>query len=158
MSTPDPIPFDTLRFVKRMTGAGMPLAQAEALAEEQRVLMDAHFATRRDTDELKLGLAEVKGDTDELKLELAEVKRDIEELKLGLAEVKRDIEELKLGLAEVKRDIEALKLELAEVKRDIEELKLGLAVVKAELTMVKWIVSGVGFGMLLLLIRTFWPV
>ena len=108
-----------------MTGAGMPLAQAE----EQRVLMDAHFATRRDTDELKLGLAEVK--------------RDIEELKLGLAEVKRDIEELKLGLA--------------EVKRDIEELKLGLAVVKAELTMVKWIVSGVGFGMLLLLIRTFWP-
>ena len=100
MSTPDPIPFDTLRFVKRMTGAGMPLAQAEALAEEQRVLMDAHFATRRDTD----------------------------------------------------------KLGLAEVKRDIEELKLGLAVVKAELTMVKWIVSGVGFGMLLLLIRTFWPV
>ena len=102
MSTPDPIPFDTLRFVKRMTGAGMPLAQAEALAEEQRVLMDAHFATRRDTDEFKLGLP--------------------------------------------------------EVKRDIEELKLGLAVVKAELTMVKWIVSGVGFGMLLLLIRTFWPV
>ena len=93
----------------------MPLAQAEALAEEQRVLMDAHFATRRDTDEVKLGLAEVK----------------------------RDIEELKLGLA--------------EVKRDIEELKLGLAVQKAELTMVKWIVSGVGFGMLLLLIRTFWP-
>ncbi len=138
MSTPNPIPFDTLRFVKRMTGAGMPLA------EEQRVLMDAHFATRRDTDELKLGLAEVKRDTDELKLELAEVKRDIEQLKLGLAEVRRDIEELKLGLV--------------EVKRDIEELKLGLAVVKAELTMVKWIVSGVGFGMVLLLIRTFWPV
>ena len=143
MSTPHPIPFDTLRFVKRMTGAGMPLAQAEALAEEQRVLMDAHFATRRDADDLKLGLAEVK--------------RDIEELKLGLAEVKRDIEELKLGLAEVKRDIEELKLGLAEVKRDIEELKLGLAVQKAELTMVKWIVSGVGFGMLLLLVRTFWP-
>ena len=144
MSTPDPIPFDTLRFVKRMTGAGMPLAQAEALAEEQRVLMDAHFATRRDTDELKLGLAGVRRDIEELKLELAEVRRDIEELKLGLAEVRRDIEELKLGLA--------------EVRRDIEELKLGLAVVKAELTMVKWIVSGVGFGMLLLLIRTFWPV
>ena len=200
MSTPNPIPFDTLRFVKRMTGAGMPLAQAEALAEEQRVLMDAHFATRRDTDEVKLGLAEVKRDTEELKLELAEVKRDIEkvklelaevkrdieevkrdieevkrdieevklelaevkrdieEVKLELAEVKRDIEELKLGLAEVKRDIEEVKLGLAEVKRDIEELKLGLAVQKAELTMVKWIVSGVGFGMLLLLVRTFWPV
>ena len=150
MSTVDPIPFDTHRFVKRMTEAGMPLSQAEALAEEQVVLVNAQFATRRDADELKLGQSEVK--------------RDIEELKRGLAEVKRDIEELKRGLAEVKRDIEELKLEVAEVKRDIEELKRGqietrrdVAVVKAELAMVKWIVSGVGFGMLLLLFQSFWP-
>ena len=32
-----------------------------------------------------------------------------------------------------------------------------LAVVKAELAMVKWIVSGVGFGVLLLVLRSFWP-
>ena len=37
------------------------------------------------------------------------------------------------------------------------EIRQNIAVVKAELTMVKWIVSGVGFGMLLLLIRSFWP-
>ena len=75
---------DTHRFVKRMTGAGMPLGQAEeladALAGEHKGLFKTNFATRR----------------------------------------------------------------------DVEELKHGLAVVKAGPGMVKWIVSGVGFGMLLL--------
>ena len=101
MSTPNPVPFDPLRFVKRMTEAGMPLAQAEALASEQGVLLNTHFATKQDTGEVKRGLA--------------------------------------------------------GVQHDVGELKIGLAVVKAELTMVKWMVSGVGFGMLLLLVRTFWP-
>lgn len=101
MSTPNPVPFDTLHFVRRMTEAGMPLAQAEALAREQSVLLDTHFATKQDTGELKHGLA--------------------------------------------------------GVQHDVGELKIGLAVVRAELTMVKWMVSGVGFGMLLLVVQTFWP-
>lgn len=111
MSTSAPTsftPFDTHRFVKRMTGAGMPLAQAEALAEEQGVMANTHFATKQDTGELKIGLANVEQD-------------------------------------------------VGELKQDTGELKIGLAVVRAELTMVKWMVSGVGFGMLLLLVRTFWP-
>jgi hypothetical protein len=32
-----------------------------------------------------------------------------------------------------------------------------LAVLKAELGMVTWIVSGVGFGVVLLVLRSFWP-
>ena len=32
MSPPDPIPFDTHRFVKRFTDKGMPAGQAEVLA------------------------------------------------------------------------------------------------------------------------------
>ena len=91
MNALESIPFDTCRFVKRMTGAGMPLGQAEeladALAGEHKDLFKNNFATRR----------------------------------------------------------------------DVEELKHGLAVVKAGPGMVKWIVSGVGFGMLLLLTRSFWP-
>ena len=53
MSAPDPVPFDSHQFVKRMTEAGMPLAQAEALAEEQGGMVNTHFATKRDTGELK---------------------------------------------------------------------------------------------------------
>jgi len=36
-------------------------------------------------------------------------------------------------------------------------VQIELAPVKAELSMVKWIVSGVGFGVLLLVLRSFWP-
>ena len=102
MSAPDPVPFDSHHFVKRMTEAGMPLAQAEALAEEQGMMVNTHFATKQDTGELKH--------------------------------------------------------RLTNVERDVGELKTGLAVVKAELGMVKWMVSGIGAGTLLLLIRTFWPI
>ena len=109
MSAPGPVPFDSHQFVKRMTQAGMPLAQAEALAEEQGAMIDTHFATKRDTGELR-------------------------------------------------RDIGELKQRLDNVERDVGELKVGLAVVRAELGMVKWMVSGIGAGMLLLLVQTFWPI
>ena len=109
MSVPDPVPFDSHHFVKRMTEAGMPLAQAEALAQEQGAMVNTHFATKHDTGELK-------------------------------------------------RDVGEIKHRLDNVEHDVGELKVGLAVVRAELGMVKWMVSGIGAGMLLLLVQTFWPI
>ena len=109
MSAPAPVPFDSHQFVKRMTEAGMPLAQAEALAEEQGVMVNTNFATKQDTGELKHRLTNVEQDTGEL-------------------------------------------------KQDVGELKVEFAAVKAELGMVKWMVSGIGAGMLLLLVQTFWPI
>lgn len=44
---------------------------------------------------------------------------------------------------------DSLDLKLASVDGE-------LAVIKAELAMVTWIVSGVGFGVVLLVIRSFW--
>ena len=76
MSTPDPVPFDTHRFVKRMTEAGMPLAQAEALAEEQGVMVNTHFATKQDTGEIKHRLGNVEQDTGEIKHRLGNVEQD----------------------------------------------------------------------------------
>ena len=115
MSAPDPAPFDSHQFVKRMTEAGMPLAQDEALAEEQGAMVNTHFATKQDTGELKRRITNVE------------------------------------------RVVGELKRRITNVERDVGELKVGLAVVKAELGMVKWMVSGIGAGMLLLLIQTFWP-
>ena len=54
-------------------------------------------------------------------------------------------------------DLASLKTDMPVVKADIATLRTDLAVVKAELAMVKWIVSGVGFGVLLLVLRSFWP-
>ena len=130
MSAPDPVPFDSHQFVKRMTEAGMPLAQAEALAEEQGVMVHTNFATKQDTGELKHDVGDLKHDVGELKHRLTNVERVVGELKRRLT----------------------------NVERDVGELKTGLAVVKAELGMVKWMVSGIGAGMLLLLIQTFWPI
>lgn len=42
------------------------------------------------------------------------------------------------------------------VDAEVARLQIGLARVEAELGMVKWIVSGVGFGVLLLVLRSFW--
>ncbi len=50
------ITFDTHRFVKRLTEAGMPIAQAEVLAEEQTKLIDERLATKDDLKMMELRL------------------------------------------------------------------------------------------------------
>jgi hypothetical protein len=46
---------------------------------------------------------------------------------------------------------------VAKLARLEAEFGIKHAKVEAELGMVKWIVSGVGFGVLLLVLRSFWP-
>lgn len=48
--------FDTHKFVKRLTEAGMPVGQAEVLAEEQAKLIDERLATKDDLERLELRL------------------------------------------------------------------------------------------------------
>jgi len=50
------ITFDTHRFIKRLTEAGMPLLQAEVLAEEQAKLIDERLSTKDDLERLELRL------------------------------------------------------------------------------------------------------
>ena len=50
------ITFDTHGFVKRLTAAGMPEAQAEVLADEQTNLIENNLATKRDLKELEVAL------------------------------------------------------------------------------------------------------
>ncbi len=45
-----------------------------------------------------------------------------------------------------------------KVDSEIGSMKIDLAVVKAELAVVKSLISGIGFGVLLLVLRSFWPV
>ena len=45
--------FDTHTFVKRLTQAGMPEAQAEVLADSQTQLIDEKLATKHDLKELE---------------------------------------------------------------------------------------------------------
>jgi hypothetical protein len=55
--------FDTHAFVKRLTAAGMPVAQAEILAEEQARMLGEQLATKHD-------IALLRADMDRLKDQL----------------------------------------------------------------------------------------
>ena len=66
--------FDTHRYVKRLTAAGMPEPQAEVIADEQRSLIEDQLATKQD---------------------IAATRRDIKELE---ATTKRDLKELEQRL------------------------------------------------------------
>ncbi len=47
------ITFDTHDFVKKMTAAGMPIEQAEVLAESQKKLINEQLTTKQDLKSLK---------------------------------------------------------------------------------------------------------
>jgi hypothetical protein len=66
------------------------------------------------------------------------------------------------GAPEDKAQAAAVTLAATDERFDRFDAKLTmvqveLATVKAELGMVKWIVSGVGFGIVLLILKSFWP-
>jgi hypothetical protein len=61
------IALDTRAFVKRLTAAGMPEPQAEALADEQRRLIEDRLATKTDIETLR---ADLKRDMAELESRL----------------------------------------------------------------------------------------
>ncbi len=81
--------FDTHLFVKRMTAAGMPEAQAEVLADEQTNLIENNLATKRNLKDLEVAL---KRDLKDLEVAL---KRDLKDLEVAL---KRDLKELEARL------------------------------------------------------------
>jgi predicted phage-related endonuclease len=81
--------FDTHAFVKELTQAGMPEAQAEVLARSQATLIDEKLATKQDLKELEAHL------TRDLKELEARLTRDLKELEDRRT---RDMRELELRL------------------------------------------------------------
>jgi hypothetical protein len=79
----------------------------------------------------------------------SELKSDLTALK---GELKADVAALK---GELKADVAALKSDLADVK---SELGARISIVKAKLGMIQWLMGSIGFGVLLLVLKSFWPV
>ncbi len=84
-------------------------------------------------------------------------KADTTEIRTDLAVAKAETTEIRTALAAVKAETTAIRTDLAAVKVEMTEFRTDLAVAKAELALVKWLVSGIGFGVLLLVIKSFWP-
>jgi len=117
--------FDTLKLARRLREAGMPAAQAEAIAEaEAEVLSDfvlSHLATKGDVAEIKTEIADLRSDIAEVR---AELKEDIANLDARITSTNARIDalraELKEDIASTNARIDALR---AELKEDIAELR-----------------------------------
>jgi hypothetical protein len=99
-------------------------------------------ATKADVAALR---SELKSDLTALK---GELKADVAALK---GELKADVAALK---GELKADVAALKSDLADVK---SELGARISIVEAKLGMIQWLMGSIGFGVLLLVLKSFWP-
>ena len=86
------VAFDTHKYVKRLTAAGMPENQAEVIADEQRSLIEDQLATKRDIEELRAAT----------KQDIAAIRRDIKELEVTIktleTTIRRDMKEMEQKL------------------------------------------------------------
>ena len=133
------VPFDTHRFVKRLTESGFTERQAETLAEEHVALLNANLATKADIAEIKAGIdalrQETKADIDALR---QETKADIDalrqETKAGIDALRQ---ETKSDIARVEASVDALR---QTTKADIEALRQSTtaAIATAKTSLLKW--------------------
>ena len=57
----------------------------------------------------------------------------------------------------IDRELAAIKGDIATMKSDIAAMKVDIGALKAESGLVKLMISGVGFGVLFMILRSFWP-
>ncbi|CAM4398460.1 DUF1640 domain-containing protein [Bordetella tumbae] len=72
--------FDTHNFVKRLTAEGMPIGQAEVLADEQARLIDTRLVTQADLAQI-VTKEDLSSNVTGIKIELAALKADVTFLK-----------------------------------------------------------------------------
>ena len=72
--------FDTHNFVKRLTAEGMPIGQAEVLADEQARLIDTRLITQADLAQI-VTKEDLSSNVTGIKIELAALKADVTFLK-----------------------------------------------------------------------------
>ena len=123
-----PIAFDTHRFVKRLTGAGMNERQAEVLADEQVALLNANLATKAELADVEANLA----------ARIAQVEASLE---ARIAQVEASLE---ARIAQVEAN---LRSEIAQVEASLEariaqvEANLRSEIAQVEARLLRWMVG-----------------
>ena len=116
----DALAFDTRHFVKRMTAVGMPVQQAEALAESQADLLNANLATK---NELANTESTLKADIAKTNVEIAKIE----------SALKADIANTESVLrAEIAKTESVLRAEIA---------KTNAKIANTEAHLIKWMVG-----------------
>ena len=140
--------FDSHRFVKRLTEAGMEEGLAEVLAEEHMGPWIRNVATRTDVADIGEGLertrvmfrkdlenaeANIRKDA-ATKADVATVRKDLENLRKDAA-TKADVATVRKDLENLRKDA-ATKADVAMVRKDLENLRKDAAT-KADLAVIR---------------------
>ncbi len=132
--------FDSHRFVKRLTDAGMDERVAEVLADEQVALLTGNLATRTALADTEAGLrTNLKGMETGLRKDLqdrdASLRKDLKAMETGLRKDLQDRDaslrkDLKATETRIRSDLER---RLAEVRADLMKWMFGALIAQAAL-------------------------
>lgn len=141
------VPFDTLRLARKLEAAGFNAQQAGDTAEALAEALSDQVASKADISELRAEVSQLA-----TKADLAELRTEFSQLR---AELKSESSELR---AELKTESSELRVELTTEFSELRaEVRADISILKAEVALLKWLIGGVGFGVLLLILRSFWP-
>ena len=141
--------FDSHRFVKRLTNAGLPEEVAEILADEHtRLIVPKDIATKGDVGKVEAGLEVVRGEM-ATKAGVGALETRVAALEAGL-EVVRGEMATKGDVGKVEAELEVVKGEMAtkaDLHREIAasearmEQRLRTAILEAKVSLIKWMVA-----------------
>ena len=156
--------FDSYRFVKRLTKAGLSEEVAEILADEHtRLIVPEDVATKADVGAVKADVGAVKADVGSVKADVGSVKADVGAVEADVGAVKADVEALdakvervraematKADVAALDAKVERVRAEMAtkaDIHREIAaseariEQRLQNAILEAKVSLIKWMVA-----------------
>ena len=122
------VAFDTHRYVKRLTAAGMPENQAEVIADEQRSLIEYQLATKRDIKELEAAIKAMEANTQQ---KFKEVEVAIKTLETN---TQRDIKTLESAIKQQEAAIKAMEISRPRDLKELEQritIRLGMMMTAA---------------------------
>jgi septal ring factor EnvC (AmiA/AmiB activator) len=149
--------FDTLKYSNALKAAGMPHAQVEVLIPAMREMIADSLrdvATKEDIREIRNSIellrTEMKAGFDLMR---AEMKNQVDQLRGEMSQLRGETKSSDDQLrSEMKNNVDQLRHEIRESEQRTNEK---LALLKSDLTHLKWVVSSVLVGTVLMVLRVF---
>ena len=135
--------FDSHRFVKRLTKAGLSEEVAEILADEHtRLIVPEDVATKADVGAVKADVGAVKADVGAAKADVEALDAKVERVRAEMA-TKADVAALDAKVERVRTEMATkadLHREIAASEARIEQ-RLQNAILEAKVSLIKWMVA-----------------
>ena len=139
--------FDSHRFVKRLTLAGLSEEVAEILADEHtNLIVPQDVATQGDVATVKTDVAAVKANVAVVKANVAAVKANVAAVETRVAAVETHVAAVDSKVDALATDLDTVKSRMAtkeELHREIaaSEQRLRNAILEAKVSLIKWMIT-----------------